>query len=206
MLVHDEPGAVIAAEDDQGSLVDARVTHGLEDLADAPVHLLDHVAVQAARTLARELRRGEQRHVRHVIGQVQEEGFLFLGGDKLHRLFSVAPCERRLLGGPFDDLLAAHERHIPVLDLRGEQGRPPLLLFQGRVHVVDVGSAEEGIEAVPGRQVLRQVPEVPLTKTRRGVAAPLQGTGEGDLVLRQPAGGVGEEDSAAVVAHAVARR
>ena len=35
--------------------------------ADAPVELLDHVAVEAARALAGEVLRGEQRHVRHGV-------------------------------------------------------------------------------------------------------------------------------------------
>ena len=54
-------------------LVELQLAQRVEHLADAPVELLDHVAIQAAAALALELLGSEQRHVRKVVRQVEEE-------------------------------------------------------------------------------------------------------------------------------------
>ena len=80
----------------------------------------------------------------------------------------------------------------PRMEHRGPARRPRR---HPPVHVVRVGDAEPRVEAVPGRQVLGQVPQVPLTDDAGGVADVPQRLGQGDLLRRQPAARIGEEDA-----------
>ena len=57
-----EPGAVVAREDDQRVAGEIEPPQRGEDLPDAPVELLDNVAVQARCALAAEALRGVERH------------------------------------------------------------------------------------------------------------------------------------------------
>jgi hypothetical protein len=50
-----------------------------------------------------------------------------------------------------------------------------------------------GVEAVTGREVLREVAQVPLARDVGGVAAGAQQFGDGGLGFRKAAGGVGKE-------------
>src|SRR6185503_20063710 len=63
VLVLDEPGAIVAREDDERLLLEPFGTERLQHPADAPVELLDDVAVDPPGTLARERLGRVKRHV-----------------------------------------------------------------------------------------------------------------------------------------------
>ena len=169
-----EPRAVVGQEHDDRVPVQAEGLQRVDDLPAGPVDALDDVAVEPAGRLAPEPLRHEQRHVRHGVGQVEEEGLVPVGGDERQGLAGVALGEAGLVGGVLEDLLVAQQDRAaaPVGSLRG--------------HVVAVGDAEVGIEAVARRQEGRDAPEVPLADAAGGVAPGLEQFGDRDLVGVQP--------------------
>ena len=114
------------------------------------------------------------------------------------RLLGVALGERVLVGGPLDDRLVAHQRDVPVLDLRVEEPRTRLGGRARRRGPCRWSRECRSSVSKPWlrRQVLRQVAEVPLADAGGGVALGLESLGQRDLVGRQPAGGVGEQHAA----------
>ena len=69
-----QPRPVVAGVDDQGVLIQTLLLQGAQDLAGRPVDLADDVAVAALLGAAVELGPGVQRHVRHRVRHVEEEG------------------------------------------------------------------------------------------------------------------------------------
>src|SRR5262249_61815121 len=84
------PGAVVAAEDDERPALQAQLRQRRYELAHAPVDLLDGVAVGAARAAAGEALPGEERDVRHRVGEVEEERPVAVRPDETDGLFDVA--------------------------------------------------------------------------------------------------------------------
>ena len=190
-----DPGAVVTREHHQGPLREVEAIDGLDHLPNRPVDLLDDIAVDAGGAPAAEALGPEQRHVGHRVGQVQEERPVAVRLDERHRLFGVAPRDRVLVGGALDHPLVPHDGDVPVVDPRVEhRGPAPGARRHPPVHVVRVGDAEPRVEAVPGRQVLGQVAEMPLADDAGGVTRVPQRLGQGDLPGRQPRAGIGEED------------
>ena len=81
--------SVVGGKDDEGVLCDAQFLYGVKELADLVVHVLDEGDVGGA--LLVELRlaflhflqpifRWLDGKMRRVVGEVEEEGFLFVGG------------------------------------------------------------------------------------------------------------------------------
>ena len=69
-----------------------------EDLADRPVHLLDHVAEQAALGLAAELVGDVQRHVHHRVRHVEEERLVLVPVNEAHGVLGVPGGQHVLRG------------------------------------------------------------------------------------------------------------
>ena len=74
MLVVQPPGAVVAGEHHDGAPVQARPPEHVDQSPDVGVEFLDDVTVHARRASPFERLRTEQRHVRHRMGEVEEEG------------------------------------------------------------------------------------------------------------------------------------
>lgn len=122
--------------DDVRSVGDPFAAQRVEDLPDAPVEFLDHISVDARAACPFERRRRKQRHMRKRVSEVQEELFVFLLTDGLHRLFGVTLRERRLIGRSFDDFAIANQRHIPAVCGRSGQTRRSLRQTGASIHVV----------------------------------------------------------------------
>ena len=74
-----EPGAVVRHEEDQGVIVQAVLLKGREDLPGRPINLFARISVKAAFGFPTEFVADGQRHVRHGVGEVEEEGALAVG-------------------------------------------------------------------------------------------------------------------------------
>ena len=209
MLAERQPRAVVAGE--QHRRVRAELLHAdrIENAADRLVDLLDHVAVHPAGGLARERIGPEQRDVRQRVGDIQEERLLAAAGpggvalDVLDRPLRVPLGDRRLIGRllqhrggrglPVLTPLRLHERHVELPPVEcGERVGRLVRVAVGPGHVVGVRDAGILVEAVRGRQELRQVPEVPLADHAGRIARVVQQRRDGRFGLRQPFGTVRE--------------
>ena len=73
-----EPWAVVGGVDDPGVFFETVAFEGVHDLADGPVDFLDDIAVKAALGFAAEFVAHVQGNVRHVVGEIKEEGAVFV--------------------------------------------------------------------------------------------------------------------------------
>ena len=152
------PRAVVGEEDHQRIPVQpGRLQFG-EQRTNRLVQLFDHVSVKAALRAALELIRSEDRHMRHHVGQVEEERAVLVSFDEIDASGREAGRERRLVRVEFGDLLAVEQRE------RRHLRRQRRMVF--RV-IVGVGQAEEFVEALARRRKLRDRPEVPLAEAGR---------------------------------------
>ena len=187
MVAVTQPRAVVAGEHHQRVVGQPVLVERLEDLADGPVDLHDHVAVEPGLRLPLELVADEQRDVRHRVGDVQEERLVLVRPDELHRPLGVLRGELRLV-------LGLHVRVGGRLVLDERQRRVALgPLGVVRPHVVGVRQAEVRVEPVAGRQEPRVVAEVPLAHHAGGVALRLEELREGRLGVADADAGVGPE-------------
>ena len=145
------------------------------------------------------------------MGQVEEEGPVLGFAEEFHRAVGAIAGDRELAVGfhAADDLVVFHQgqRRLAVASEagvvawgRGGLGRRGQRLagvalgaIGGRAHVVRVGDAVEGVEALPGGEKFRLVAEVPLADAGGGVAGFLEDFGEGHFVRVQAERGGGEE-------------
>jgi len=123
----DQPGAVVTGKDHHRAIRQFEFAERPEDLAGAPVELLDHVAVEATGTAALEVGRRMERRMRKRMGQVKKERGLPMAADELNGRFRIAAGEGCLIDGPFDFLAATDQVEW--------------------FHVVAIGCPEEVIEA-----------------------------------------------------------
>ena len=208
---HQCPRAVVAREEDEGIVGHAVGFERLEYLADVPVELGEHVAVDSARALALEAFRREERRVRESVRHIQEERLVLVRADELRGLFGVTLRQLRLVGAGFEELAATVEGGVPPFRILGDEriGARWLRLI-GRVHVVRMHQSKVKIEAVGERVVLRLVigpdAEVPLTDDARRVASVLECLRQRDLRGGQAAGRNSTQDAELVVGHAGADR
>ena len=141
----------------------------------APVDFRDHVAKKAAIGFALELVGNEKRHVRHGVGQVNQQRSVPVLFDELHRPLGIPRGQVPLvLRGDvrIDGLFFFNQRQRGEV-LSGGMRRP---------HVVGIGQPEIVVEPVPRGKELGMVAEVPLAVDRRGVAALLDEFRKGHLV------------------------
>jgi hypothetical protein len=128
----------------------------------------------------------KQRHVRHVVQQVQEERPVLILADELHRPLGVPRRKLRLVGVGFDDVLAVNQRQRRIRS-GGWMIGP---------HVVRVRQAEVAVEAMPRRQEPRVVAQVPLAKNRGRVAALSQNLRQQHFVFVDPTFALGRRPDA----------
>ena len=172
-----QPRAVVAGEDDEGVVIEAVLFQRVENLPDGPVNLLNHVAVKARAGLALELVTHEEGHVRHRVREVEEEGPVLVLGDELHRALGIPRRQVRLLLRRDVGV-----NHLVALDERQGRIRALLRLRVMRPHVVGVRQAEVFVEAVPHREELRMMAEVPLARHAGRVTLLLEDLGHRHFV------------------------
>ena len=171
---------VVGREHDERPLGEPERGERVEDLAGAPVELLDGVAIDAPLRAAGESRGGILRDMRHRVGQVEEEGPVLVLVNESYGALGVAQRQPRLIDGSLDDAVAIEQRQRPEPEDLLER------LTDGPLdRVVGVGQPEVLVEAL--RWAKRSVPaEVPLADARRGIAMLLEQLGQSDLARRQP--------------------
>ena len=168
------PRTVVAGEQDQRVLAQPLLIEAAHDLAHRPVQLFHHVAVQPCPARARERRRREQRHVRHVVRQVEEERLPLRSGraDELNRLLGIAAGEQRLPRRMLDLVAVAQQRHRPIaLRARGPERLVDLPLAMHGDRVVAAPGTVEVVEALVEGMQPRLHAQMPLADQRGGVAA-----------------------------------
>ena len=136
---------------------------------------------------------------RRGVGKMQKEGPRLMTFNELDRLGGEPAGQQGLVGALFDGRLAIKQRQrrkvLPRI--------VPVLVFGP--HVVGVEQAEKAVEAVPRRQELRQVAQMPLADEAGCVVPRLQGFRQGGLRCWQAAAGV-REQNASCARHAAAHR
>ena len=103
-----QPRPVVRREDDQRALVEAEALQGGEHFAHRPVDFLDHVAVEAQGRMAAEFVAHVQRHVRHAVGEIEEEGPRGAALDELYSPLGVPRGELLLI------LVRETDLHAPL--------------------------------------------------------------------------------------------
>ncbi len=185
----DEPGAVVAGEDDERVRVELQLAQRVEHTTDAGIDLLHPVAKAAVLRAALEGLAGMDGRVHSGVREVEEEGLRRVLGawfwvlrclgaaDELHGLVGVDFLDAVLvrLVEQALDLVIAHERH----DAAAVHARR----FE---HVIGIRDAEVVIKALLCGQKRRLIAEVPLADALRGVAERLQAVGDGVLLRMQP--------------------
>ena len=144
------PGCPYGISDEEETIAEvlkkrdyATAIFGKWHLGDAPVQLHHHVAVKPLFAFALEFVRDGQRHVRHRVGQIEEEGALPVLADELHAPLGVVRGERGLVEVVAQYLVAFVGRQVGELPF-GVVGP----------HVVRVGQSVPLVEPVLQRQEL----------------------------------------------------
>ena len=205
-----QPGAVIAGEEDEGVFVQSGGPQRVEHATHGGIEFLHHIAIQPAQAFALLLSRSEERHMGESVGEVEKEWLGLVLGDEVRRLLGITPCERGLIGRLLDQFFVAVERGVPPI---GVLVQPTGSAF-GRdaglgVHVIGMRQAEEEVEAVLARMtggIVGPDAEVPFADAPGGIALGLEMLGQGDLVVRKMAGGLVAQHAELIVAHAAADR
>ena len=130
------------------------------------VDLLDHVAIEALPRLAPVPITDVERHVRHRVREVEEEGPILVAIDERHGALGVKAGQPGLVFGRdvgIDDL-------VPLDQGKGGIGAG-LRLGVGRPHVVGVGETEVFVEPMVDRQEPGMMAEVPLAGHAGGISS-----------------------------------
>ena len=204
MGVKDQPWSIVTGKKNKRVVGKLFLPERFQHLADRPVDLLNHVAIQAALAYAAKAGGGKQRHMRQAVGEVNEKGFRLVFLDVLDSFLGVTPGDGGLYGRSFDNLGIAHQGHIPKLHLWFPKSRAALGRIGHTIHVVGVGNAKVSVEAIVRRQELRQMPEMPFADGGGGVAFRFQSFRQRDFTLRQSTSTVWKQHTAFVAAHAAA--
>ena len=106
-----------------------------------------------------------QRHVRHVVRNVQEKGAILVALDEAQCVLGVPGGELCLVGHDSHDLLALDQWQRRIILGVGGVVRP---------HVVGVREAEILVEAVSRREELRRIAQMPFAENRGRVTACLE--------------------------------
>ena len=155
-----QPRAVVAREDDERVLREPLLAERLQDLAYAPIDLLDPIAETSVLRPAREGQARMDRGVHRVVRQIEIERLVLVAPDEVDGLLGVHLDEAAL---PFPvhqlhDLFIPQQRHDRHLGGRA--------LLQ---HVVRIRDAEIVVEALPGGQEFGLIAQVPLADDLGGI-------------------------------------
>jgi len=192
-----EPGAVVGGEEDEGVFLQFEATEGVHNLPDRPVDFHHDVSEEADSAFAFKFVGNVEWDVDHAVGEVDEEGAIFVFFDELDGSFGVLGGELLLvfpgdLG--VDDFVFVDEGEVrPAFDS----------FFHGEVedsgvvgpHVVGVGETEVVVEAVLHGEELFMVAEVPFAIAGGRVALLFADFGDGDFVRVDADVGLGAEGS-----------
>ena len=153
-----DPRAVVGGEDDEGVVVDVQLLELVEDLAGGPIDLLDCVAVGAVFGFAFEVFGCSDGDVREVVGEVEEEGLVFIFLDVVDRFGGVVGRDLVPALDRFDDDFLIAENwaaHFGVFDVDGEA-----IELRGAVEVVEALSVWHGFggESAGAFSFCREVP------------------------------------------------
>ncbi len=190
MITVAKPGAVVGSENEPGFLFEPGPLESIHHPANGPVNLLDDIAIKAAFAFAAELVADVQRHMRHVVSEVQEEGLGLVLLDKLHRPLGVPGRElvlifMRDLGD--SDFIAFEHDEVRVTALSPlERIRQFHEVGVERPHIVRVRQAKVFVEPVPERKELRGITQMPLAEDRGGITALFDKLREGHFIGAYP--------------------
>ena len=190
MIAVGEPGAVVAREQNERVVELPRSLEGRKDPPHRRIDLGENIAVEAAGGGAGEGGAGKQRHMRHRVGEIQEERPIVLlhPVEKRAGALGVPGGEGRLiLWGDIvvDDPLAIEQRQRRIA--------PRSRLGVVGPHVVGIGEPEPFVEAVTGGKERRVVAEMPLPHHAGAVAAAPQNFSQRRLGGGDAVAGVGPQ-------------
>ena len=224
-----KPRSVVGEEDHEGAVDPAGFVEVVEQAPDVPVDFLHGVSVESAAAPAEEGVGGEERHMGHGGVEEEEVGLFARALDEVESAVKVATGQGGLVGWVFDDFGPLHQRGV-LLDAALDEGSSVCrdgfdegLVGQGAFpvvseseygvggngvvgidpHIIAVGDAEVGIEAMGGGQGIGLISEVPLADGRGGVVRRLEDFGEGHFFVGE-AFGIGKIDAGGAVAMRIA--
>ena len=183
-----EPGAVVSGENEVGVLIELKFAEEVGDASDLGIDVFDDVGVGVERIGVADFIGNVEGDVGHGVGEVEEEGLLFVSLDELEGFVGVATSDGPLIDGDFDDFLILHERSLPFGE--GGFGFFPecihavgaalgFVLVGGMIHIVGVWDAEVGTESVAGGEGFGVVAEVPFSEAGGGVSLAFEMVGDG---------------------------
>jgi hypothetical protein len=190
-----DPGAVIGGEENEGMIGDLGGIQGIEDFADGPIEFHHDVAVEAGAGFILEPVTAEERHVRHRVREIEEEGLILVAVDEIDGAFREPGGEEGLVVGVTRSMVTF--AIDPVLE--GELA-PVFRVFGMELpHVIGVHDAAGFSEAARRRAGFRLVADVPFAEDSGGIALGLEYFAERGEVGFQAAGvwGMGAEDAGA---------
>src|SRR5688572_3466820 len=110
MIAVGGPWAIVGREKNESAVVEAEPLQCLAELANRPVELLDHVAIESRDAFPAEFRRGEDRHMRHHVRQIEEEWPIAVTLDESERAFGETTRERGLIRVGLDYRFVVEQR------------------------------------------------------------------------------------------------
>lgn len=171
-----KPRAIVRGEDHPGVFVEAVAMERVEDLSDRPVDFLDHVAVKAAFGFSAKLVAHAERHVRHIMRNVEKKRACLVLLDEFHGALGVP-------GGQVVQVVDGHfvaEFFVVVPDRQLGVFAPERRLCRrhvgdeirvARPHVNGKRLAKIFVEAVTQRHETRRAAQMPFAEHGGGVAA-----------------------------------
>ena len=170
------PRAVVAEKDCDRVSIQVRGFESVENLPDTPVDFFDRVAVPPSARAALEARGHAERKVRHVVGDVEEEGPAARLADEAKSLLRVPLRQSVRIDWPFDLLQAAVQRNGRCV----LHERQPIVMRVRQSEKI-IESVRRGIEFRPARKIAK----VPLAEHPGPIALRLQRLRDRDLLLRE---------------------
>lgn len=197
MVFELKPGAVVGGEDEVGIFGEFQFAKKVGDPPDLLVDVLDDVDVGLLGIRVAFFIGDVERDVRHGVGEVEEKGFVLVRLDELEGSVGIAPGDRSLVNGKFDDFVVFHERGLPLGESRfrivpkNVHASPPALGFAlvvWVVHVVRVRDSVVGIEALGNWEGFLVVAKVPFANAGGGISVALEVIGDGGFFRIHSAG------------------
>ena len=109
-----EPGAVVGGENKVGVLIEFEIADGVHEAADFSVDVFDDVGVGVEGIWVADVIGDVERDVGHGVGEVEEEGFFFIGFDEVDAFLGAASGDGALIDWEFDDLVVFYEGSLPL--------------------------------------------------------------------------------------------
>ena len=194
MMPEGKPWTIVCGVDHVGILGQLQLVEGVQQAPDLGIDMLDSIDVGVLGVGVAHVVWNVERNMGHGVGQIDKERILFVGLHKVYGLLGASARDGALVDRQLDNLFILEKRSLPLGQRRfrvvPEQvhalpASAGLSLVVRMVHVVGVGNAKVGIEAVGGWQDFRVVTEMPLAKAGCGVVLPLQVVCDGMLVRVQ---------------------